>query len=81
MLQFQQHLFRAVFFTNDVMCHGHYDLIYHPFPIDSQYLKNFGGLTALIGLPTISKSFERRRNIRSFLYLYKQAQYLITKNS
>ena len=22
--------FSAVFFTNDVMCHGHYDIIYHP---------------------------------------------------
>ena len=34
-----------------------------------------------VGVPTISKSFEGRRNIRSFLYLYKQVQYLITKNS
>ena len=30
MLQFQQNLFCAVFFTNDVMCRGHYDIIYHP---------------------------------------------------
>ena len=46
MLQFQEHLFRAVFFPNDVMCSGHYDVIYHPFPISSQYLKMWG-LTAL----------------------------------
>ena len=42
MLQFQQHLFHAFFFTNDVMCHVHYDVIYHPFPINSQYLKTWG---------------------------------------
>ena len=39
MLQFQQHLFCAVFFTNDVMCRSHCDIIYHLFPINSQYLK------------------------------------------
>ena len=42
MLQFQQHLFHTVFFTSDVMCRGHYDIIYHPFPINSQYLKMWG---------------------------------------
>jgi len=42
MLQLQQHFFGAVFFTNDVMCRGHYDVIYHPFPINSQYLKTWG---------------------------------------
>ena len=38
MLQFQQHLFSCFFFffffTNDV--------IYHPFPIDSQYVRTWG---------------------------------------
>ena len=41
MLQFQQYLFPAFFFTNDVMCRVHYDVIYHPFPINFQYLKTW----------------------------------------
>ena len=43
MSQFQQHhLFCTLFFTNDVMCHVHHDIFYHPFPISSQYLKMWG---------------------------------------
>ena len=42
MLQFQQHLFRAFFSQNDVMCRVHYGVIYHPSPINSQYLKTWG---------------------------------------
>ena len=43
MLQFPQHLFSAFFFTNDVMCLVHYDIIfYNPFPINSQYLQSWG---------------------------------------
>ena len=52
MLQCQQHLFRAfcvttniwddrsqrVFFAQMTSCAVHYDIIYHPFPINSQYL-------------------------------------------
>ena len=41
MLQFQPLLFGAFFFTNDVMCCGYYDIIYHPFPINSQYMKTW----------------------------------------
>ena len=42
MLQFQQYLFRAFFSTNDVMCRLHYEIIYHPSRINSQYLKTWG---------------------------------------
>ena len=45
MLQFQQHLFHGFFVTNYIIA-VHYDIIYHPFPINSQYLKMWG-LTAL----------------------------------
>lgn len=45
---FQQYFFRAFFSTKDVMCRLHYDVIYHPSRISSQYLKiRRGGLTAL----------------------------------
>ena len=33
---------RVFFFTNDFMCRVHYDVINHPFPINSQYLKTWG---------------------------------------
>ena len=43
MLQFQQHLFRAFFCRNVVMCCAVLcDVIYHPVPINSQYLKTWG---------------------------------------
>ena len=42
MLQFQQHLFCAFFFSQMTSCFVHYDIIYHPFPINSQYLKTWG---------------------------------------
>ena len=38
--------FLHVFFTNDIMWFVHYDVIYHPSPINSQYLKMLGS-TAL----------------------------------
>ena len=59
MLQCQQHPFRAfcvtqipddwtqqVFFAQMMPCVIYYDVIHHPFPISSQYLRG-GGLTAL----------------------------------
>ena len=45
MLQSQQHLFsffHFFFHRNDVMCRLHYDVIYHPFAINSQYLRTWG---------------------------------------
>ena len=33
---------RIFFFTNDVMCRGHYDVIYDPFPINSQCSQTWG---------------------------------------
>ena len=50
MLQFIPTIsFLRIFFTNNVMCCEHYDVIYHPSPINSQYLKTGGGgLTALV---------------------------------
>ena len=42
MLQFQQHLFRTFFFPQMTSCAIHYDVIYHPFPINFQYLKTCG---------------------------------------
>ena len=43
MLQVQQHLFCAVFFTNDVLCRGHYDIILSsPFPSILKYFKMWG---------------------------------------
>ena len=47
MLQFQQHLLRAFFPPQMTSCDLHYDVIYHPLPINSQCLKTWG-LTALI---------------------------------
>ena len=41
MLQFQQHLFR-MFFAQMTPCFLHYDVIYYPFPVNSQYLKMYG---------------------------------------
>ena len=59
MLQFKQHLFGAVFFTNDVMWRGHYDIIYHPFLIDSQYLKMWGVNSSGIHLIEKTLSLEK----------------------
>ena len=45
MLRFQQHLFLAFsffFFSQRTSCTVHYDVIYHPFPINSQYLEMWG---------------------------------------
>ena len=53
MLQFQ-HLFRAFFSTDDV-CAVHYDIIYYPFPISSQYLKMRGVDSHAIPSPEINK--------------------------
>ena len=41
MLQFKQHLLRR-FLTQMTSCDVHYDVIYRPFPISSQYLKTWG---------------------------------------
>ena len=41
MLQFQQHLFRMLF-AQMTPCFLHYDVIYYPFPVNSQYLKMWG---------------------------------------
>ena len=44
MLQLKQHLFRAFFFLQKMTsCALYYDVIYHPLPINSQYLKKWGG--------------------------------------
>ena len=42
MLRFPQHLFCAFFFSQMTSCAMHYDVIYRPFPINSQYLKTWG---------------------------------------
>ena len=42
MLQFQQHLFCPFFSSQMTSGAVHYDVIYHPFPINSQYLKTWG---------------------------------------
>ena len=42
MLQFQQHLFRMFFFAQMTSCFVHYDIIYYPFPVNSQYFKMSG---------------------------------------
>ena len=42
MLQLKQHLFRAIFSTKMTSCALNYDIIYHPLPINSQYLKTWG---------------------------------------
>ena len=47
MVQLQQHLLRAFFPPKMTSCDLHYDVIYHPLPINSQCLKTWG-LTALI---------------------------------
>ena len=39
MLQLKQHLSRAFFFQKMTSCALHYDVIYHPLPINSQYLQ------------------------------------------
>ena len=39
MLQFQQHLFYVFFVSSMTSCAMHYDIIYYPFPINSQHLK------------------------------------------
>ena len=41
MLQVKQHLFRAFFFQKLTSCALHYDVIYHPIPINTQYLKTW----------------------------------------
>ena len=38
MLQFQQHLLR-MYFAQMTSCFVHYDVIWYPFPVNSQYLK------------------------------------------
>ena len=55
MVQFQKkkkkcynsnNIFFTGFLSQMTSCAMHYDIIYHPFPINSQYLKTWG-LTAL----------------------------------
>ena len=41
MVQFQQHFF-VCFFAQMLSCFVHYDIIYYPFPVNSQYLKMWG---------------------------------------
>ena len=41
MLEFQQHVFRAFFFSQMTSPAVHYDVIYHPIPVNSQYLKTW----------------------------------------
>ena len=41
MLQFQQHLL-WMFFAQMTSCFVYYDVIYYPFPVNSQYLKMWG---------------------------------------
>ena len=41
-IRFQQHLFRAFFFSQIMLCAMYYDTIYYHFPINSQYLKTCG---------------------------------------
>ena len=41
MLQFQQHLF-CMFFSQMTSYFVHYDVIWYPFPVNSQYLKMWG---------------------------------------
>ena len=42
MLQLQQYLFR-IFFAQMTSCFVHYDVVYYPFPVNSQYLNMSGG--------------------------------------
>ena len=42
MLQLKQHLFGMFFSPKMTSCALHYDVIYHPLPINSQYLKMRG---------------------------------------
>ena len=42
MLRFQQHLFGTFFSPQMMSCPVHYDVIYHPLAINSQYLKTWG---------------------------------------
>ena len=41
MLQLKQHLFGMFFSPKMTSCALHYDVIYHPLPINSQYLKTW----------------------------------------
>ena len=47
MLQFQQHLFRMSF-AQMTSYFVHYDVIWYPFPVNSQYLKMWGATALLL---------------------------------
>ena len=76
MLQFQQYLFLAFFFTNDVSCAVCVvtSLFYHPFPINSQYLKTWGvdSPTFLPALDYTQRPYcPHSKNLNSFLHFYR----------